>query len=68
MDSGTHTCNAADVWGHSGTATIVMNVTGKALALKVCASVAPTLSTIFLLLLLLSVHAASQALYLYDCS
>ena len=51
MDSGTHTCNAADVWGHSGTATIVMNITGKALALKVCASVAPTLSTIFLLLL-----------------
>ena len=32
MDSGTHTCNATDVWGHSGTATVVMNVTGKALA------------------------------------
>ena len=48
MDSGTHTCNAADVWGHSGTGTIVMNITGKALALKVCASVAPTLSTIFI--------------------
>ena len=29
VDSGTHTCNAADVWGHSGTATVVMNVTGK---------------------------------------
>ena len=29
VDSGTHTCNAADAWGHSGTATVVMNVTGK---------------------------------------
>ena len=28
VDSGTHTCNAEDVWGHSGTATVVMNVTG----------------------------------------
>ena len=65
VDSGTHTCNATDVWGHSGTATVVMNVTGKALA-YVGASVALPLNKIKLICMLYYQYCTSRQLY--DCS